>query len=102
MHRRAVGYREGSKGGGEGHCVEPSFQIRLEGFHRGSVPEFIRESVPELWGGGTEGATSHCGKIGAGNVKSDGVAGAKIASRSADGDEIAQVAGTFLVNGLVG
>ena len=66
------------------------------------MKELFREGVPEVWGGGTEGAASHCRKVSAGRVKSNGVAGAKVESRSADGDEIAQVAGACLVNGPVG
>ena len=97
----AVGYRDGSKEGGEGHCVVQSFKASLERLHGGGVPELYREVVPEVRGGGTEGAASHCRKVSAGRVKSHGVAGAKV-GRSADGDEIAQVAGACLVNGPVG
>ena len=97
-----MGYRAGSKGGGKGQCVKPSFKVGLEGFHGGSVPELVREGVPEVRSGCTEGSAAHCLEISTGNVKSSGVAGAKVTDRYVDSDEIAQVAGACLVNGPVG
>ena len=87
------------RGGGEGHCIVQSFQAGFKRFNRGSVLELVREGVPEVRSGCTEGSAAHCLEISTGNVKSGGVAGAKVTDRYVDSDEIAQVAGAFFVNG---